>query len=26
MDQVKDPEMGKLLPPDEAAERQLYTT
>ena len=26
MDHAKDPEMGKLLPSDEAAERQLYTT
>jgi Peptidase family M49 len=26
MDHPKDPEMGKLLPSDEAAERQLYTT
>ncbi|HXY08173.1 MAG TPA: hypothetical protein VEI52_10020 [Terriglobales bacterium] len=26
MDHGKDPEMGKLLPSDEAAERQLYTT
>jgi hypothetical protein len=26
MDHRKDPEMGKLLPSDEAAERQLYTT
>jgi hypothetical protein len=26
MDHAKDPELGKLLPSDEAAERQLYTT
>ena len=26
MDHAKDPEMGKLLPSDEAAQRQLYTT
>jgi Peptidase family M49 len=26
MDHPKDPEMGKLLPSDDAAERQLYTT